>query len=157
MAIRYEIEKFGYAFPTKILSSRVGHNLNVVLEEDSPNGAIVGVGDYVSFDQYKEAEAPADYEAKIIDVAADGNFYVQVTKTDVNTPAIFIYDVPEIAESYNTKFTNSKNFYNEAGKTVHGLVLTTLDVYELSPELFDGTPEVGKTVTVSGRKHVVSA
>ena len=60
-------------------------------------------------------------------------------------------------DCYNTKFTNSKNFYNEAGKTVHGLVLTTLDVYELSPELFDGTPEVGKTVTVSGRKHVVSA
>lgn len=157
MAIRYEIETFGYAFPTKVLSSRVGHNLNIVLEEDSPNGAIVGVGDYVSFDQYKEAAAPAGYEATIIDVAADGNFYVQVTKTDVNAPAVLIYDVPEIAENYNAKFTNTKNFYNEQGKTVHGLVLTTLDVYELSAELFDGTPEVGKKVTVSGRKHVVAA
>ena len=157
MAIRYEIEKFGYAFPTKILSSRVGHNLNIVLGEDSPNGAIVGVGDYVSFDQYAEAEAPAEYEAKIIDVAADGNYYVQVTKVDVNAPAVFIYEVPEIAENYNAQFTSTKNFYSKAGKTVHGLVLTTLDVYELSAELFDGTPEVGKTVTVSGRKHVVGA
>ncbi len=156
MAIRYEVESFGYAFPTKVLSSRVGHNVNIILEEDSPNGAIVGVGDYESFDQYKEAAAPAGYEAKIIDTAVDGNFYVQVTKVDANAPAVLIYETPEIAENYNAKFTNNKNFYNKAGKTVHGLVLTVLDVYELSAELFDGTPEVGKTVTVTGRKHVVA-
>ena len=154
MAIRYEIEKVGYAFPTKVLSSKVGHNINVVLGEDSPNGAIVGVGDYVSFDQYAEAAAPATYEAKIIDTAANGNFYVQVTKVDVNTPALFIYDVPEVSD---TKIATAENFYNKAGKTVHGLVLTTLDVYELSAELFEGTPAVGKKVTISGRKHVVGA
>lgn len=154
MAIRYEIEKVGYAFPTKVLSSRVGHNVNIILEEDSPNGAIVGVGAYESFDQYKEADAPATYEAVIIDTAADGNFYVQVTKVDVNAPAVLIYDVPEVSD---TKIATAENFYNKAGKTVHGLVLTTLDVYELSAELFDGKPEVGKKVTVSGRKHVVGA
>ena len=154
MAIRYEIEKVGYAFPTKVLSSRVGHNVNIVLGEDSPNGAIVGVGDYVSFDQYEEATAPATYEAKIIDTAANGNFYVQVTKVDVNAPAVLIYDVPEVSD---TKIATANNFYNKAGKTVHGLVLTTLDVYELSAELFDGKPAIGKTVTVTGRKHVVGA
>ena len=154
MAIRYEIEKVGYAFPTKVLSSRVGHNVNIILGEDSPNGAIVGVGDYVSFDQYEEAAAPANYEAKIIDTAADGNFYVQVTKVDVNAPAVLIYNVPEVSD---TKIATANNFYNKAGKTVQGLVLTTLDVYELSAELFEGTPVVGKKVTVTGRKHVVGA
>ena len=154
MAISYEIEKIGYAFPTKVLSSRVGHNVNIVLSGDSPNGAIVGVGDYVSFDQYAEATAPSTYEAKIIDTAADGNFYVQVTKVDVNAPAVLIYDVPEVSD---TKIATANNFYNKAGKTVHGLVLTTLDVYELSAELFEGKPAVGKKVTVSGRKHVVGA
>ena len=154
MAIRYEIEKVGYAFPTKVLSSKVGHNVNIILGEDSPNGAIVGVGDYVSFDQYEEAAAPATYEAQIIDTAANGNFYVQVTKVDVNAPALLIYDVPEVSD---TKIATAENFYNKAGKTVHGLVLTTLDVYELSAELFEGTPVVGKKVTVSGRKHVVGA
>mgnify|MGYP005613292183 CR=1 FL=1 len=59
MAIRYDIEKVGYAFPTKVLSSRVGHNVNIVLEEDSPNGAVVGVGAYESFDQYRETAAPS--------------------------------------------------------------------------------------------------
>ena len=127
------------------------------MENDSPNGAVVGVGDYVSFDQYEEAIAPVGYEAKIIDTAADGNFYVQVTKVVANSPAVLIYEVPEIAENYNEKFTNNKNFYNKAGETVRGLVLDVLDVYELSAELFDGTPAVGKTVTISGRKHVVAA
>ena len=154
MAIRYEIEKVGYAFPTKVLSSRIGHNVNIILEEDSPNGAIVGVGAYESFDQYREADAPSGYEGVIIDTAADGNFYVQVTKVDVNAPAVLIYDVPEVSD---TKIATAENFYNKAGKTVHGLVLTTLDVYELSAELFEGTPTVGKKVTVAGRKHVVGA
>lgn len=157
MAIKYAIEQFGYAFPTKVLSSRVGHNLNMILDTDSPNGAVVGVGDYVSFDQYAEATAPASYKAKIIDKAANGNWYVQVTEVDVNAPAVLIYETPVFTEDYNAKFTNNKNFYSEAGKTVHGLVLTTLDVYELSDELFDGTPEIGKEVTISGRKHVVAA
>ena len=156
MALKYEIKKYGYAFPTKVLSSRVGHNLNIVLATDSPNGAVVGVGDYVSFDQYNEAEVPAGYTAKIIDRAANGNWYVQVTGIDVNAPAVLIYETPEIAENYNSKFTSNKNFYNPAGKTVHGLVLDVLDVYELSEELFDGTPEVGKAVTISNRKHVVA-
>lgn len=155
MAIKYAIETQGYAYPTKVLSSRVGHNVNVVLTTDSPNGAVVGVGDYVSFDQYKETTAPAGFKAKIIDKAADGNFYVQVTEVDVNAPAVLIYETPTIAENYNTKFTSNKNFYSEAGKTVHGLVLTVLDVYELSEELFEGTPEVGKEVEINGRKHKV--
>ena len=154
MAIRYNVENVGYAFPTKVLSSKVGHNVNIVLGEDSPNGAIVGVGDYVSFDQYEEATAPVGYEAVIIDTAANGNFYVQVTKVDVNAPAVLIYDVPEVSD---TKIATANNVYNKAGKTVRGLVLTILDVYELSAELFEGTPVVGKKVTVSGRKHVVGA
>ena len=154
MAIRYNVENVGYAFPTKVLSSKVGHNVNIVLGEDSPNGAIVGVGDQVSFDQYAEATAPTGYEAKIIDTAANGNFYVQVTKVDVNAPAVLVYEVPEVSD---VKIATANNFYNKAGKTVHGLVLTTLDVYELSAELFDGTPAVGKKVTVTGRKHVVGA
>lgn len=157
MAINYNITEYGYAFPTKVLSTRSGHNVNIVLDADSPNGAVVGVGDYVSFDQYAEATAPSDYEAKIIDTAADGNFYVQVTKIDPNEPAILIYEVPEIAENYNAKFTNNKNFYNKAGSTVRGLVLNVLDVYELSAELFEGKPEVGAVVTIDGRKHAVAA
>ena len=155
MAIRFEIEKHAYCFPTKVLAGNGGeHILNIELTADADNGSIVAVGDYVSFDNYKEAAAPADYEAKIIDVAADGNFYVEVVNP---ADAVLVCEVVDIAEqNYDSRFKAVKNFFNEKGAVVRGYVLHKHDVYELSVEGFEGTPEVGKTVTITGRKHVVA-
>ena len=155
MAIRFEIEKHAYCFPTKVLAGNGGeHILNIELTSDADNGSIVSVGDYVSFDNYMEAEAPAAYEGKIIDVAADGNFYVEVVEP---ADAVLVYEVPVIAEqNYDSRFKAIKNFYNVKGDVVRGYVLHKHDIYELSEEGFDGTPEVGKSVTISGRKHVVA-
>lgn len=157
MAIKYTIQQFPVCFPSKVLGGNGGaHILNMVMAEDTPNGVVVGVGDYVSFDQYEVATAPAAFKGKILEQAADGNWYVQVTKVDVNAPAVLIYEVPEIAENYNEKFTATSNFYNPAGKTARGYVLSVLDVYELSADAFTGTPVAGATVTISGQKHVVA-
>ena len=155
MAIRFEIEKHAYCFPTKVLAGNGGeHILNIELTADADNGSIVAVGDYVSFDNYKEAAAPADYEAKIIDVAADGNFYVEVVNP---ADAVLVCEVVDIAEqNYDSRFKAVKNFFNAKGDVVRGYVLHKHDVYELSVEGFEGTPEVGKTVTIEGRKHVVA-
>lgn len=160
MAIRYEIEKHTYAFPTKVLSERVGRTLNIVIDADTDNGVVCGKGDYVSFDQYKKAVAPSAFKGKVLEQAADGNWYVEVTAVDVNDPAVLIYEVPEVAETYNAKFTAASNFFNEASatrtKTVRGFVLTTTDIYEISAEGFSGTPEAGKSVTIdSNGKHVI--
>ena len=155
MAIKFTIENHAYAFPTKVLAGNGGeHILNIELTADADNGSIVAVGDYVSFDNYKEAEAPADYEAKIIDVAADGNFYVEVVNP---ADAVLVCEVVDIAEqNYDSRFKAIKNFYNLKGDVVRGYVLHKHDIYELSAEGFTGTPEVGKTVTITGRKHVVA-
>lgn len=155
MAIRFEIEKHAYCFPTKVLAGNGGeHILNIELTDDADNGAIVGVGTYKSFDNYVEATAPADYEAKIIDVAADGNFYVEVVNP---ADAVLVCEVVDIAEqNYDSRFKAVKNFFNAKGDVVRGYVLHKHDVYELSVEGFEGTPEVGKTVTITGRKHVVA-
>ena len=156
MAIRINIDNtHAYCFPTKVLAGNGGeHILNIELTSDADNGSIVSAGEYKSFDNYVEAAAPAGYEAKIVDVAADGNFYVQVV-----TPADAILVCEVIDNPYNnydSRFTASKNFYNAAGDVVRGYVLHKFDIYELSEEGFEGTPEVGKTVTVTGRKHVVA-
>ncbi len=155
MAIRFEIEKHAYCFPTKVLAGNGGeHILNIELTNDADNGTIVAVGDYVSFDNYKEAEAPAEFAAKIIDKAADGNFYVEVVEP---ADAVLICEVVDIAEqNYDSRFKAVKNFFNEKGDVVRGYVLHKHDIYELSEEGFEGTPEVGKTVTITGRKHVVA-
>lgn len=161
MAIKYTLEQHHVCFPTKVLSDKVGHVLNMVIEKDTDNGTVCGKGDYVSFDQYKVADAPSAFEGKILEQAADGNWYVEVTKIDPNAPAILIYEVPEIAETYNSEFTKTSNFYNAATstrtKTVRGFILNVADVYELSTDAFEGTPEAGKKVTVEtgSQKHKV--
>ena len=155
MAIKFSIEKHAYCFPTKVLAGNGGeHILNIELTSDADNGSIVAAGEYKSFDNYVEAEAPAEYEAKIVDIAADGNFYVEVVNP---ADAVLICEVVIIAEqNYDSRFRDTKNFYNAAGEVVRGYVLHKHDIYELSAEGFEGTPEVGKTVTVAGRKHVVA-
>lgn len=155
MAIKFEIEKHAYCFPTKVLAGNGGeHILNIELTADADNGSIVAVGDYKSFDNYVEAAAPTGYEAKIVDVAADGNFYVQVVEP---ADAVLICEVPVMTmNNYDSRFKDVKNFYNATGDVVRGYVLHKYDIYELSEEGFDGTPEVGKSVTITGRKHVVA-
>ena len=160
MAIRYSLEHHHVCFPTKVLSERVGRVLNMVISEDTDNGTVCGKGAYVSFDQYEVAEVPAAFEGEILEQAADGNWYVEVKKIDPNAQAILIYEVPEIAENYNSKFTSIANFFNEASaertKTVRGFVLGVTDVYELSEDAFEGKPEAGKKVTINGQMHVVA-
>ena len=160
MALRYSIEKHHVCFPTKVLSERVGRTLNMVINEDTDNGTVCGKGAYVSFDQYEVAEVPAVFEGEILEQAADGNWYVEVKKIDPNEPAILIYEVPVIAENYNSKFTSTANFFNEADsertKTVRGFVLGVTDIYELSEDAFEGTPVAGAKVTINGQMHVVA-
>lgn len=161
MAIKFTIEKHHVCFPTKVLSGQVGRTLNMVIKTDTDNGTVVGKGAYVSFDQYETAAAPSTFEGEILEQAADGNWYVEVKKIDVNEPAILIYEVPVIAEqNYDSRFKALSNFFNEANstrtKTARGYVLNVTDVYELSEDAFEGTPEKGKKVTINGQKHKVS-
>lgn len=161
MGIRFNIEKHHVCFPTKVLSGQVGRMLNMVIKEDTDNGTVCGKGSYVSFDQYEVTEAPAVFEGEILEQAANGNWYVEVKKVDPNEPAVLIYEVPVIAEqNYDSRFKSISNFFNEASasrtRTVRGYVLNVTDIYELSEDAFEGTPEAGKKVTVSGQMHVVA-
>ena len=156
MAIKINIDNtHAYCFPTKVLAGNGGeHILNIELTEDADNGSIVSVGDYKSFDNYMEAAAPAEYSAKIVDIAADGNFYVEVVEP---ADAVLICEVIDNPyTNYDSRFKSEKNFYNAKGDVVRGYVLHKHDIYELSEEGFEGTPEVGATLTVTGRKHVVA-
>lgn len=163
MSIRFNLEQHHVCFPTKVLSEHVGRVLNMVINKDTDNGTVCGKGDYVSFDQYEVADCPTAFEGEILEKAADGTWYVEVKKVDPNEPAILIYEVPEIAETYDSRFTATSNFFNEASaartKTVRGFVLCVTDIYALSEDAFDGTPEAGKKVTVEAgsQKHKVNA
>ncbi len=59
MAIRMSIEQHHVAFPTKVLSDKVGRVLNMVIKKILITEQFAEKGAYVSFDQYEVADAPA--------------------------------------------------------------------------------------------------
>ena len=97
-------------------------------------------------------------ENKYIETTMDpkeaATFYVEVVEP---ADAVLVCEVVVIAEqNYDSRFKDVKNFFNKKGEVVRGYVLHKHDIYELSEEGFEGKPEVGKTVTITGRKHVVA-
>lgn len=152
MAIKYEIEKHTVAFPTKVVSSTAGHVYNIELATATDNGFFVGRGEWLDLDLYAEAAAPA-LKGVIRQQATNGNWYVEITE---DTDALFVYQVPVIAEEYNNTFKKISNFYNEAGDVVRAFSLVKGDLVEISAEGFTGTPVAGATVTVANKKLVVA-
>ena len=144
------ITKHAYAFQSKLLAGNGGeHIYNILLTADRDNGVIRGKGDWVEFDLYEEAAAPKDFAGVIVDQAADGNYYVEVTEP---ADAILILEVPEIDIDYDARFTDPKNFYNKEGDTVRGYALHKGDIFELSAEGFTTTPSassIGKSVSAN--------
>lgn len=159
MSLSFKIDKHHVCFPTKILAGLGGnHVYNMVIKEDTDNGTIVSRDKYVSFDQYEAGTAPAAYKAVVTEQAANGNWYVEVVNP---ADAILIHEVEIIAETYDSRFTDIANFYNAASvqnpQVVRGYALSKGDIYELSEDAFDKTPAPGKSLTISGQKHVVGA
>ena len=155
--IKFSITKHAIMFPSKILAGHAGeHNLNLRLTADRDNGVVRGVGDWVGFDEYEEANAPAGFSGVIREQAPDGNWYVEVVNP---ADAVVIYTPEVIAETYDERFKDMANFYNPEGKTVHAYVLHKRDIFELSDLGFVGTPAEGKSVTANSTtgKLVVGA
>lgn len=86
------------------------------------------------------------FEGVILDKAANGNWYVEVTNPG---DAILILTTPLIYEEYTTAMKHESNFYNQNGDITRGYELFKGDIFELSAEGFvTKTPEKGKKVTV---------
>lgn len=137
---------------SKLKATIAGHIYNIKIESDLDNGSIVAKGEYVSPEIYK-AKDSTGFAGTIIDKAANGNWYVEVT-----TPgdALLLLQVPLIYEEYTTAMQHESNFYNATGDIVRAYELYAGDIFELSAEGFDGTPTKGKTVSVTNKKLKVA-
>ena len=143
------------SYPSKMLASNVGggHILNVKLAADCDNGSLIGLGDFIDLDLYEEAAATT-FEGVIQKQAANGNWYVEVVDPG---DAYYVYMPPFIAEEWTKSFKNEKRWFNASNDVVRAYQMCKHDVFELSAEGFDGTPEAGKTVTVVAKKLKVNA
>ena len=145
--------KHAVAESTNLKATIVGNIWNIKATDDIDNGWIVKRGDYVAPEYYAEAAA-TEFTGKIIEKAANGNFRVEVTA--VGELEGLVLSVPLIYEEYTTRMQEESNFYNAKGDLLRVYQLYVGDVFTLSAEGFDGTPEVGKTVSVVSKKVKVS-
>lgn len=141
------------AFPSRLLAANGGgHIFDIELTADHDNGELVGRGDYIKLGTYKEAAAPT-FAGKIVEQAANGNWYVEVTEA---TEALWIL-MPEITPYDIPQTENPKAWVNKTGDVVKGYSLVKGDIFEMSVEGFQGTPAVGKAVSFADGKYVVAA
>lgn len=144
------------AYPSKVLATRVGHTYNIELTSNTDNGSIIGRGAYISFDRYAEATAPVAFAGKIVEQAANGNWYVEVTATNPQVEALFVYE-SSIFTREDRDLRQEKLWYNAAGEVVEAIVLTIGDIIEVSAEGFNNDPVVGKAVSVVSKKFTVAS
>ena len=156
--IQLSIAKHTVAFPSKVLASNGGkHIYNIQLAEASgkyvDNGWFVGKGDFVELDLYK-AKAPTTFEGKVVGVAGNGNYYVEIV-----TPgdALFVYNVPMIEETYNNNFKKESNYTNAPTQVVRSYELAVGDIIEISAEGFAGVVAVNDSVELKAITGITAA
>ena len=156
--IQVNIAKHAVAFPSKVLASKGGkHIYNIQLAEASDkfvdNGWFVGKGDFVELDLYKAA-APTTFDGKVVGIAANGNFYVEVKSAEND---LFVYQVPMIEETYNNTFKKESNYTNAPTQVVRSYELAVGDIVEISADGFDGAVEVKDEVELKAIAGVTAA
>ena len=156
--LQVNIAKHAVGFPSKTLASSGGkHLFNIQLAEASDkyvdNGWFVGKGDFVELDLYS-AKAPTSFEGKVVGIAPNGNYYVEVV-----TPgdALFVYNVPMIEETYNNNFKKESNYTNAPTQVVRSYELAVGDIVEISKEGFAGVVAVNDSVELKAITGITAA
>lgn len=156
MAIQMKLGTFPSAYPSKVRASQCGHIYSLEHTDDLWNGAVVAKGDYVSLDLHKAADA-TKMDAKIVGVAANGNYYVEIQSDLKATEALLVYNAPVIEEDYTKAFQMETNYYIPATEEARAYSLVEGDIIELSASAFTGEPKVGSTITtITEKKWVVA-
>ena len=156
--VQFSIAKHAVAFPSKVLASKGGkHIYNIQLAEASgkfvDNGWFVAKNAFIELDLYS-AKAPTTFEGKVVAVAANGNYYVEVVNPG---DALFVYNVPMIEETYNNNFKKESNYTNAPTQVVRSYELAVGDIIEISADGFDGAVAVNDNVELKAIAGVTAA
>lgn len=138
-------KKHAVAGSSKLKATTAGHIYNILADKDYDNGTLILKGDYKEPEVYAAGAAATDFEGNVLDVAANGNYYVEVVTTG---NALLILTDPLIYEDYTSQMTAESNFYNKQGDIMRAYELYVGDIFELSAEGFDGQVQVGDKVKV---------
>lgn len=153
MVISYSIADHAIGFPSKVLAAEGGkHIYNVQLTNDCDNGNFIARDEWLSLDLYSE-KAATEVEGIVREKAANGNWYVEITKPG---DALFVCNVDDHPEDWNNAFKKEGIAYNKAGSIVRAYELAVGDVVEISDAGFTAVPvlvdETDYEVELSGKK-----
>lgn len=138
--------KHAVAGSSKLKATTAGHIWNIVVQDATlDNGTIVTKGDYVKPETYKQAAGSTTFRGKVLEKAANGNWYVEVTAVAGD---LLVIQVPVIYEDYTTAMQHESNFFNEKDDIVRAYELYVGDIFELSAEGFKGDVSKGDEVKV---------
>ena len=156
--VQFSIAKHAVAFPSKVLASNGGkHMYNIQLAEAASayvdNGWFVARDSLVVLDLYK-AKAPTSFEGKVVGIAPNGNYYVEVVNPG---DALFVYQVPMIEETYNNTFKKESNYTNAPTQVVRSYELAVGDIVEISAEGFAGVVAVNDSVELKAITGITAA
>ena len=156
--IQMTIAKHAVAFPSKVLARDGGkHIYNIQLAEAADkfvdNGWFVAKNAFIELDLYS-AKAPTTFEGKVVGVAANGNYYVEVVDPG---DALFVYQVPMIEETYSNTFKKESNYTNAPTQVVRAYELAVGDVVEISADGFSGDIAVKDGVELKAVSGVTAA
>ena len=156
--IQMTIAKHAVAFPSKVLARDGGkHIYNIQLAEAADkfvdNGWFVSKDKFIELDLYK-AKAPTTFDGKVVGIAANGNYYVEVTDPG---DALFVYQVPMIEETYSNEFKKESNYTNAPTQVVRAYELAVGDVVEISADGFSGDIAVKDGVKLKAISGVTAA
>lgn len=136
---------------SKLKATICGHIYNIIAAADIDNGCIVGKGAWQGMETYAEAAATT-FTGTIVDVAANGNYYVEVATAE---NAYLVLTVPTGYITTPSTAADDKYFYNAKGDIMRCYELVPGDIFELSKEGFSGTPAKGASVSVASKKVTV--
>lgn len=144
-AILASATKHGVAESTKIKATECGHIFNVKADKDLDNGCIVAKNAYLEADIYS-AKDSTDFAGVINDIAANGNFIVEVTAPG---DGLLVLTTPGSYLTSPARLGAEDQFYNAKDEIMRCYELVKGDEFTVSAECFDTTPTKGQTVTVT--------
>lgn len=147
----FNFSKHAVAGSSKLKATVAGNIYSVKIDEDLDNGSILAKDAWLA-PEYYSAKDSTGFAGVIVEQAANGNWYVEVTEPG---DALLVLQVPMIYEEYTTQCQHESNFYNEAGDIVRCYELAKGDIFELSKEGFSGEPVKGATVSVTNKQVTV--
>lgn len=150
MNVDFTVGGHAVGYPNNVLAQRQGeHVYSVELTTDADNGNLVAIGDWERMDVFAEA-AVTTFTGKIVEKMVDGNWLVLVTNPG---DACLVYQKPLTPYEAPASLRAESAMYNKAGDVVRCYGLHKHDRFEVSDAGFDGTPEVGATIsTVANKK-----